>query len=530
MKTTPFRAVAFLLVVLAPRLFAESALKANDRVVFIGDSITAQGAKAAKGWAPLIRETLGKTGKKCDFISLGGGGQTLESWQNVELKSRTEPLILDVPNVDVKETLDRGAEVIVVMLGMNNVLSPRLTEKPEALDKWAENYRNFIRDLRARAHPRVFAIATPTLCTENENSTKNRVMRLLIERIQAIAKSENCLVLPTHEAMNRMLNEGRRRDPEFSVTVDLVHPNQAGHVSIAAGMLEGLGESKAAQLLLAEWIPKFWNDKQETLSWWVEEQAASGSGETATFRISYEHQIPGGSSAGASLEPPDGWKIVTAEKSAATGFFVVEGTPDRLTNRFALKAGSLSRTVSIPAPWIVGVGNAGGNGWKGIEFNPKGGALPVDDAFSRGEGFGALQEVIPGHPILWKRYFAATGYAGGPAEGALDISAVSFFQTNDVCYGARWIYSDRQRSVSLRVVSLGISGKNHLTAWMNGHEISSGMIAVAPVMVKTELEKGWNRLVFKSNHRQWRWQFALDIVPQQGDVLEDLRIRIHPPE
>lgn len=506
----------------------ESGLRNNDRVIFIGDSITAQGAKAAAGWTPLILDALKKThpGNKYEFISLGGGGQTLESWQNVELKSRTERTILDVKDVDVKESLDRGADVIVIMLGMNNVLSPRLDDKSEDFIKWAENYRQFIRDLRARAKPRIIAIATPTLCTESEASPKNKVMASLIKQIDEIAKSEGCIVLPTHQAMLWMLKEGRKRDAEFHVTMDFVHPNQAGHVSIASGMLEGLGEKEAAKSLVADWMPKLWNDKEETLSYQVTPESGSESPDSATFRIHYDHRSPGkDGSARIELTLPEGWKIVSAENSGASGFFVVEGKPDRLLNKFTLTAGSKSQIVSIPAPWILGIGNVGGNGWKGIEFDPQEGALALDENFSRGTGFQDVRELGQGKPIVWKRYFAGIGYAGGNAAGALDLAAVAFFQTNDVCYGARWIFSDRERPVSLQVVTLGISGKNFLTVWLNGGKAWSGIIPLQPDSVPVELKKGWNSLVFKSNHRQWRWQFSIDLVPQKADDLGDLRVR-----
>src|SRR5690606_24277666 len=46
-----------------------------------------------------------------------------------------------------------------------------------------------------------------------------------------------------------ILSRGRAVDPAFHVTADYVHPNEAGHLGIAIGMLRGLGHPSAADRL-----------------------------------------------------------------------------------------------------------------------------------------------------------------------------------------------------------------------------------------------------------------------------------------
>ena len=53
---------------------------------------------------------------------------------NVEQRSRTAETYLDIKGVDVKATLDAGADVLIVMLGMNDLLAPYVTERSEDLD------------------------------------------------------------------------------------------------------------------------------------------------------------------------------------------------------------------------------------------------------------------------------------------------------------------------------------------------------------------------------------------------------------
>ncbi|MEI8198106.1 MAG: hypothetical protein WCI73_19600, partial [Phycisphaerae bacterium] len=137
-----------------------SLLHAGDRVVVVGDSITGQ--SLGGGYVALMREALRHVhpDTKTTLTPLGGSGQTVGSWLNVEKESRQRNMTLDIPKVDVKETLDGGAEVVIIMLGMNNVLSPDMGNTPDDVKRWIGYYRTLIGALRERTHPRVIALAT----------------------------------------------------------------------------------------------------------------------------------------------------------------------------------------------------------------------------------------------------------------------------------------------------------------------------------------------------------------------------------
>src|SRR5947209_18591156 len=71
-----------------------SVIQNNDRIIFIGDSITGQGAKGGKGgWIAMIGEGLRLVHPdlKVTLIGLGGSGSTVGAWQGFEKRSRTEP-------------------------------------------------------------------------------------------------------------------------------------------------------------------------------------------------------------------------------------------------------------------------------------------------------------------------------------------------------------------------------------------------------------------------------------------------------
>ena len=170
-------------------------------------------------------------------------------WQNFEKRSREGVVTLDVKDVDVKATLDHGADVLIIMLGMNDLLAPYVKDQAADLDAWAERYKGLVVALRERTKPRVVALATISLCSEDPASPKNRVRDQLNARVTTLAVSEQCFVLPVGETMLAQLRKGRARLPDFHVTGDFVHPNSHGHASIAIGMLKGLGEHELANTL-----------------------------------------------------------------------------------------------------------------------------------------------------------------------------------------------------------------------------------------------------------------------------------------
>ena len=180
-----------LLLLLLPGLVSASPasqLQDNDRIVFVGDSITGQGVNNPEGFVHLIEWACqARPGNTMKFAALGGSGQSVGSWMGVLKDSREKEFNLDVRGVGVKATLDRGADVLVVMLGMNDIIAPYVGEDPQDADAWKERYRTLIRALRQRVHPRVVALGKVTLATEDLSSPKNRVIVELNERAAALA-------------------------------------------------------------------------------------------------------------------------------------------------------------------------------------------------------------------------------------------------------------------------------------------------------------------------------------------------------
>lgn len=223
-------------------------------MVFVGDSITGQGGNHPNGWVAQIGKALKKQNAKNRqvLIPLGGSGQTVGSWRNVEKKSRGKSVILDVKKYDLQKELSQDADVLVIMLGVNDVHHGPLKDSAKRIDQWKRDYRELIAALRERISPRVIALATPTPYTEDPQSPKNKTMEIMVENLQAIASDEKCLVLPVRETAWEIRDEGRKRRLDFRISGDGIHPNGYGHQAIAAGMLKGLGQEKAAESIRAQ--------------------------------------------------------------------------------------------------------------------------------------------------------------------------------------------------------------------------------------------------------------------------------------
>ena len=497
-----------------------------DRIVFVGDSITGQGGGNAAGFVHLIEWALrqSRPANTMKFIPLGGSGQSVGSWLSVEEKSRTTESNLDVKGFGVKENLDQPADVLVIMLGMNDILAPYLTEETKEVDAWAERYRVLIRALRERVKPRVLALAQITMATEDPASPKNRVIALLNARVAALAKEQNALLLPTNETAWKFLEKGRQYRSDFHLTGDHVHPTSAGHVAIAVGMLKGLGEEAAARQLLEHHAEDLWKQAKgelPSLASVVEPVDASPNGQK--FRLRYWWTgLPGQVTPRVSLSTLQGWQVSPPACEAATGEFLLEGKPDHLKNDFILEARSGDSvkkiTATIPAPWLIAAGVSNGAAWPSHKYDPAGGRLPMDEAIFRGDT-GASK-------LAWQRYFPSINFTGGASPDSVDFWAASFGNTFEAGYGARWINSGRERPVTLLLSSAIFAGKLGLEVWLNGAQVYAGTITGEPgkkVSVPATLRQGTNTLIFKCNHLTYLWQVAVGLSGAAADDLSDLR-------
>lgn len=184
-----------------------------------------------------------------DLVPLGGSGMGVGAWLALAKTADHQQRDLDVKGVQVTAALSQPAEVMVVMLGMNDVLAPYVSDTEASLDQWIAGYRELVHLLSARLKPGAIALATITPQTEDPETPMNRVLARMNHRITALAAELKARVLPTNAAYWQALAQGRLAQADFSLAGDRIHPNPTGHVVMAMAMLQGLGEDKAATWL-----------------------------------------------------------------------------------------------------------------------------------------------------------------------------------------------------------------------------------------------------------------------------------------
>jgi hypothetical protein len=110
----------------------------------------------------------------------------------------------------------------------------------------------------------------------------------------------------------------------------------------------------------------------------------------------------------------------------------------------------------------------------------------------------------------------------------VDFAGIAFFQNFEGGYGARWIHSDTVRRLRLDLKTSGVGSAIHLTAWLNGQRLYSEFIHKEPkrqASREVDLRAGWNVLVFKSCHRTWQWQQAINLTELDGSLPQGLEYR-----
>lgn len=526
-------------------------IKPTDRILFVGDSITGQGGNG--GFVVMMRAAYKEVHPDATttFIPLGGSGQTVGSWTYMEKSTRDKDAKdsdLDVKGFGLKSNLDQPADVVIIMLGMNDILSPSMGAQTADFDRWAAQYTTLVTALRDRmkppvdatgaapatqpdqVKPRIIALATFTNNTDDMNSPKNIVRAELNKRVVEIARTNGCVLLPVGQAVEALLYEGRTLQSDFHVTGDMVHPNQFGHAAIAQSMLAGLGETVAAKKVEEKYLTPFFNNPKlyPALSYTLELIATPLTDNQVTYKVNYwwtpvlTQKTP---ISEVTLQVPAAWTVTPAVQKTSAGTFTITGTPDKLVNVLTLRAqsGDLSKelTINIPAPWLIGSGIVSYEAWPGQKFSVEGSKLPFEAALIKGESLGEPQTLKNGQSMEWKRYSASVNYVGGSDPGSVDLTQVSFARTFEAAYCARWIYSPTERPLNLETGANTFAGSPALTIYMNETQCYSDVLK--RTTITTTLNKGWNLLLVRSNHFQWQWQFFCKISGAAGDDLSDLR-------
>lgn len=227
---------------------ASQALPDGGRIVFLGDSITADGKYVEYVETVL----LAKTSRRYDIIPLGLSSETVSGL------SEDGHAGGKFPRPDLRERLTRALDktkpqLVVACYGMNDGIY-----YPYSDERFGK-YESGMRDLRREAAARGISVTHLTPPVFDPVPIKEKVLPAGLDAypkpyegynevlgrygawLQQMAGSEKWNVVDIHGAMTKALDEHRKSDAAFTFSRDGIHPNAEGHWVMAKPLLNAWG-------------------------------------------------------------------------------------------------------------------------------------------------------------------------------------------------------------------------------------------------------------------------------------------------
>jgi len=205
----------------------EMLVKDGQKIAFMGDSITDQGARSPNGYVCLVISGLEANGIKVTPFPVGISGQ-----KSNDMLSRI--------GCDV---LSKKPDWMTLSCGVNDVWHQDFG-KGIPLDKYKENITKIV-DMCQAAGIKVMLL-TSTMIGEDQVNSKNQKLIEYNEFIRNLAKEKNCPLADLNANMQAELTKmgSDLSKPGRVLTADGVHMNPDGNLMMATGILKTFGLSE----------------------------------------------------------------------------------------------------------------------------------------------------------------------------------------------------------------------------------------------------------------------------------------------
>lgn len=218
-------AMLLLAVILTIPVSAGQFIRPNDRVVFLGDSITAQ-----RLYTKYVEEyfTTAHPDMKVTFVNAGLGGDRSSAALN-----RVQ-----------KDVVEQKPTVVTICFGMNDA-AYRPTVDMKGLETFKDGLSKLISTIRSQTNARVVLLTTTCVDDKGHDRLKgyNITLTRFVAETKKIAAKEGVPVIDLYRPLRAALANGQRTDKAFTLVPDGVHPNEAGHQVMARTILLAWGES-----------------------------------------------------------------------------------------------------------------------------------------------------------------------------------------------------------------------------------------------------------------------------------------------
>jgi len=203
-------------------------LKSKDRIVFLGDSITQQGADP-KGYVSLIKQAMETRHAAwgIEIINAGIGGHKVP-----DIQARLE-----------KDVLSRKPTVVVVYIGINDVWHS-LSNDGTPKDRYVSGLTDVLSRIQ-KTGVRVL-LCTPSVIGEKKNGANP--LDAMLEEYSGLSRQVAAkLAVPVCDLRQMFKDHLESHNPSNQelgiLTADTCHLNEAGNAFVARQILLALGES-----------------------------------------------------------------------------------------------------------------------------------------------------------------------------------------------------------------------------------------------------------------------------------------------
>jgi lysophospholipase L1-like esterase len=193
-------------------------LKKGDKIIFLGDSLTALAVKdgrvpEGKGYVPLVREALKDKGVEVDAVATGGH-------QVPNLIARLE-----------KDVFPKKPTIVVIQIGVN--------DRRNTAEQFKANLEDLIGKLQKEGIKVVLCSCTCAKETYIADSADDKKLDSFADAARAIAKEKK---LPLNDLRKAFIEYWKKNNPDNKpsgfLTYDGNHWTETGHKYVAEQMLK----------------------------------------------------------------------------------------------------------------------------------------------------------------------------------------------------------------------------------------------------------------------------------------------------
>ncbi|MFT5634219.1 MAG: lysophospholipase L1-like esterase [Rubritalea sp.] len=214
---------------------ADIAVKSGEKIAFMGDSITAAGAKP-NGYVRLVISGLEAVGVKTTAIPAGISGH----------KSNQMLARLD------KNVLSKKPEWMTLSCGVNDVWHGK---RGVLLEDYKKNITKMVDQCQA-ADIKVMLL-TSTMIKEDQKNKQNQTLKGYNDFLIELAKEKKCLIADLNADMQAAIDASADKKGGKLLTRDGVHMNADGNKMMATGLLKSFGlDAKQIEKAQASWSAK----------------------------------------------------------------------------------------------------------------------------------------------------------------------------------------------------------------------------------------------------------------------------------